>query len=101
VGAPPSPVVARREEAQKSPGLQRREIVHSQSPTGLTSIGTSAPSTCRPLPCLPPVVGTIHPLSRGQPLFLSGRLSLGILARFLGLLQIWRGGLLEVVSKPG
>ncbi|XP_060090314.1 synaptojanin-1 isoform X3 [Heteronotia binoei] len=65
VGAPPSPVVARREEAQKSPGLQRREIVHSQSPTGLTSIGTSAPSTCRPT--IPPRAGVISaPLSHAR-----------------------------------
>ncbi|XP_077198669.1 synaptojanin-1 isoform X1 [Paroedura picta] len=65
VGAPPSPVVARREEAQKSPGLQRREIVHSQSPAGLTTIGTSAPSTCRPT--IPPRAGVISaPLSHAR-----------------------------------
>ncbi|XP_048348323.1 LOW QUALITY PROTEIN: synaptojanin-1 [Sphaerodactylus townsendi] len=53
VGAPPSPVVARREE------------VHSQSPTGLTSIGTSAPSTSRPT--IPPRAGVISaPLSHAR-----------------------------------
>ncbi|XP_015271026.1 PREDICTED: synaptojanin-1 [Gekko japonicus] len=53
VGAPPSPVVARREE------------VHSQSPTGLTSIGTSTPSTCRPT--IPPRAGVISaPLSHAR-----------------------------------
>nr|XP_056714898.1 synaptojanin-1 isoform X2 [Euleptes europaea] len=52
-GAPPSPVVARREE------------VHSSSPTGLTSIGTSAPSTCRPT--IPPRAGVISaPLSHAR-----------------------------------
>ncbi|XP_077198675.1 synaptojanin-1 isoform X6 [Paroedura picta] len=53
VGAPPSPVVARREE------------VHSQSPAGLTTIGTSAPSTCRPT--IPPRAGVISaPLSHAR-----------------------------------
>ncbi|XP_053164130.1 synaptojanin-1 isoform X6 [Hemicordylus capensis] len=68
LGAPPSPVVARKEEAQKSPGPQRKEIVHSQSPlpTGLTSTATSGYSTCRPT--IPPRAGVISaPLSQVRP----------------------------------
>ncbi|KAJ6662397.1 hypothetical protein lerEdw1_011810 [Lerista edwardsae] len=56
LGAPPSPVVARREE------------VHSQTPppAGITSIGTSGYSTCRPT--IPPRVGVISaPLNQVRP----------------------------------
>ncbi|XP_066475173.1 synaptojanin-1 isoform X2 [Tiliqua scincoides] len=56
LGAPPSPVVARREE------------VHSQTPPpiGTTSIGTSGHNTCRPT--IPPRAGVISaPLSHLRP----------------------------------
>ncbi|XP_033002826.1 synaptojanin-1 isoform X11 [Lacerta agilis] len=68
LGAPPSPSVARREEAQKSPGPQRRDIAqsHSPSPAGPTSLGTSGYSTCRPT--IPPRAGVISaPLSHARP----------------------------------
>nr|XP_028582872.1 synaptojanin-1 isoform X5 [Podarcis muralis] len=68
LGAPPSPGVARREEAQKSPGPLRRDIAqsHSPSPAGPTGIGTSGYSTCRPT--IPPRAGVISaPLSHARP----------------------------------
>ncbi|XP_061483783.1 synaptojanin-1 isoform X3 [Rhineura floridana] len=56
LGAPPSPVVARREEVQSQ----------SPTPAGLTSIGTSGYSTCRPT--IPPRAGVISaPLSHIRP----------------------------------
>ncbi|XP_039175203.1 synaptojanin-1 isoform X3 [Crotalus tigris] len=54
-GAPPSPVVARREEAYQS-----------LPPTGQINIGTSGPSTCRPI--VPPRAGVISaPQSHVRP----------------------------------
>ncbi|XP_042312298.1 LOW QUALITY PROTEIN: synaptojanin-1 [Sceloporus undulatus] len=68
LGTPPSPVVPRREEVQKSPGPQRRDIVQSHSPplAGVTTTGTSGYSTCRPT--IPPRAGVISaPLSHVHP----------------------------------
>ncbi|XP_078245049.1 synaptojanin-1 isoform X16 [Pogona vitticeps] len=65
LGAPPSPVVARREEVRKSPGTQRRDIVHGQSPP-LTSTGASGYNASRPT--IPPRAGVISaPLSHVRP----------------------------------
>uniref|UniRef100_A0A6J0TTL3 phosphoinositide 5-phosphatase n=1 Tax=Pogona vitticeps TaxID=103695 RepID=A0A6J0TTL3_9SAUR len=65
LGAPPSPVVARREEVRKSPGTQRRDIVHGQSPP-LTSTGPSGYNASRPT--IPPRAGVISaPLSHVRP----------------------------------
>ncbi|XP_008105797.1 synaptojanin-1 isoform X3 [Anolis carolinensis] len=68
LGAPPSPNVARREEAQKSPGPQRRDMVQNQSPplTGVTNTGTSGYTAGRPT--IPPRAGVISaPLSHVRP----------------------------------